>query len=141
MHDQHRTAFTIIETTAAAAVLAAILSAVVPMLLLVHAQQREITLHRRALQVADNLLERVLAHDPHVLPTEEIHVDPLGGAIQADDLMDMLPGSAWDLSVTEQSEPISVRRITVSLSYRVQGRTESVQLTAWAFDRVQSDKE
>ena len=110
-------------------VLAAILGAAVPMMLLVQSQRHENALQRRAVRVADNLLERVLAVD-----WAELDAGLAGESIGAAELLDAIPGGTWNLSVIEEHTPVAAKRVTVAVSYRSRGRTGNVHVTSWTFD-------
>jgi hypothetical protein len=124
-----RNAFTLLETVGAAAVLAAILGAAVPMMLLVQSQRHENAVRRQAVRAADNLLERVLAVD-----WSELDAGLTGESIDAPELLDAIPGGAWNLTVIEEPTPVPAKRVTVAVSYRSRGRTGSVHVTAWTFN-------
>lgn len=134
MKRRHAYAFTIVEVTAAAAMLAIILGALVPTVLLVQTQRRERVLQCQALDAADNLLERVLALDWHDIQS------PLpDGAIGADEVLDGLTGGTWRVDVAESPGSLPAKRVTVRVVYGTSGRTGTVRLAAWALDNAPLD--
>jgi type II secretory pathway pseudopilin PulG len=125
--DQHH-AFTIIEVTAAAAILAVILASVVPATLLVQRQRSEALAYRRALEATDNLLERVLA-----LPWDDVRADLDDATIHAREVLADIPVGSWKVSVEDASTGISAKRVTVQVTYGPTGRRGSVRLTGWVY--------
>jgi hypothetical protein len=119
----------LLETVVAAVVLAAILGAAVPMVLLVQSQRHDNAVQRQAVLVADNLLERVLAVD-----WAELDAGLAGETIGAEELLDAVPGGTWNLTVIEENDPVTAKRVTVAVTYRSRSRTGNVHVTAWAFD-------
>ena len=129
-------AFTIIEVTAAAAILAVLLAAFVPVTLLVQNHRRESVVHRRALQAADNLLEHVLA-----LPWGEIHSDVAGQTVRAEKVLAGVPGAGWKIIVADESSNFPAKRVTVQVSYGAGVRSDTVQLTAWVYQDARNLEE
>jgi Tfp pilus assembly protein PilE len=129
-------AFTIIEVTAAAAILAVLLAAFVPATLLVQNHRRESAAHCLALQAADNLLEHVLA-----LPWGEIHSDVAGDTVRAEQVLAGVPGASWRIIVADESSNVSAKRVTVQVSYGAGVRADVVEFTAWVYQDARNIEE
>jgi hypothetical protein len=117
-----------IELCVAAAMLAAALSVVVTMLGAVARQRRSAELHARALEEADNLLERLTAE-----PWDEItpeRVTELGFAAK---VADALPEGELRIDMTSPGDAPATKRIDLVIGWRaaVGQSIHRVNLTTW----------
>ncbi|MBN1851282.1 MAG: prepilin-type N-terminal cleavage/methylation domain-containing protein [Pirellulales bacterium] len=125
-----RTGFTLVELAVAIAMVAALLALVGEMIVFARLASRTMQQQAALDQDADNLLDRITG-----LPWETIQP----GADFSDSLprafIDGLAGLTWDVVVTEETDPILAKRITVRLSRPVRGNREqpTVRLTAWLY--------
>jgi Tfp pilus assembly protein PilV len=117
-----------IELCVAVAMLAAALSVVVTMLGAVARQRRSAELHARALEEADNLLERLTAE-----PWDEItpeRVTELGFAAK---VADALPEGKLRIDMTSPGDAPATKRIDLAIGWRaaIGQSIHRVYLTTW----------
>jgi Tfp pilus assembly protein PilV len=124
---------TIIELCVAAALLAAALSVVVSMLGVVARQRRSAELRARALEEADNLLERLTAE-----PWESITPEQIANLGLAAKVAESLPDGELRIDVTSAPERSTTKRIDLSVAWRpAVGRPANhVRLTTWVERRT-----
>jgi hypothetical protein len=117
-----------IELCVAAAMLAAALSVVVTMLGAVARQRRAAELHARALEEADNLLERLTAEPWEAITPERIA--ELGFAAK---IADSLPEGELRIDMTSPSDAPATRRIDLAVGWRaaVGQSVHRLHLTTW----------
>ena len=122
-----------IELCAAAALLAVALSAVVSTLAVVARQRRGAELHARALEEADNLLERLTAEPWEAITPERIV------QLGFDQLVaDALPEGELRIDVVTPADAPATKRIDLAVAWRpaVGKATNQVRLTTWAERRT-----
>jgi len=117
-----------IELCVAAAMLAAALSVVVTMLGAVARQRRAAELHGRALEEADNLLERLTAEPWEAITPERI--TELGFAAK---IADALPEGELRIDMTSPGGAPATRRIDLTVGWRaaVGQSVHRLRLTTW----------
>jgi hypothetical protein len=108
-----------IELCVAAALLATLLSAAATMLGMVARQRRGAELRARALEAADNVLERLSAQPWETITSRR--ADELGLPAKVDAA---LPGAELRVDVTSPPEDPSLKRVDVSIAWSSAGRSD-----------------
>jgi prepilin-type N-terminal cleavage/methylation domain-containing protein len=125
-----RHGFTLIELTAAAAMLALLLTMSAQMLRLLSVHQRASEQRAIALQAAQAITEEI-----GNLPWDQLTTEAANHVKVPAQLDSHLPGSKLTLAVVEESEPIASKRINLELVWNgTNGQMVApVRLTSWAY--------
>lgn len=128
---------TLVETAVAAAMLAVFMITATRMMATLSAQRQASERHGIALQTANNLLEELSSHSWRAL-TPEAAAD---WAEKASQELERLPGAKLTAEVVDETEPVVVKRLSVSLAWKTPaGRPGApIRLTAWVFPRAQAE--
>lgn len=125
-----RRGMTLVELCATCALLAAAIPLTVVTLGAVAQQRRGIELRQRAIEIADNLLERLAAE-----PWEGLSPDRLAEFARAASAEQALPGGELKLALVEPPAEPAAKRIDLEVSWRASAAQvrNRVQLSGWVF--------
>jgi hypothetical protein len=120
----------LVEITAAVAILAVLLSAAVQMLRVVSTQQRAAECRAVALQAVQAITEKL-----GNTPFEKLTPDTVAETIIPEEITSQLPAARLAVTINEQLEPVPVKRIRIELTWNNPGGTivAPVRLTSWVF--------
>lgn len=129
---RHRAGVTLMELTAAAAMLGMLLASSVQVLRTFSHQQRAADRQGVALQTVQNLMEELTNRR-----WDELTPGDVTGLRVPDAVASYLPGAEIMATATDEPEPVESRRITIALTWDTPSgqRGGPVQLTAWAFQQ------
>jgi hypothetical protein len=119
-----------LEITLAAGLLAVLMTVSVQMLRVMGDRQRDAERRTAALQTVQAVAEQL-----QNMPWDEL-TSSAGDSIEIpDSIARHLPGAELDITVSEESEPVAARRVTVEIQWNgPRGQPVApIRLTAWAF--------
>jgi prepilin-type N-terminal cleavage/methylation domain-containing protein len=127
-----RRGFTLVEMTAATAVLTIGLALTAQVVTWVAAERRVAARRQWALHEADNVLERVTVRSWDTLTSESVQDPALAERVRAE-----LPDGRVSIDVAADSADSSAKRVRVEIRWRSKAGVDDapVQLTAWVHKR------
>jgi type II secretory pathway pseudopilin PulG len=126
----HRSGFNLVEICVTCALLGVAIPLTVSTLGAAARQRRGVEMRQRAIEAADNLLERLVAE-----PWDKLSPERLAEAERGSPADEWLPGGQVKLQLVEPPGPPAAKRIDLELSWQPRaGRSrERVRLSAWNY--------